>query len=192
MNSIHPLAHKLRLSLSCAGPFRKPFSMRIPAFLLALSLGCSSALAAGVEVVRLLPEYMPADAFDRVSEYFTNKENTRGATVLRTQPGSREGFYFNLRVKSPSPLEVFWIELQVITPASPDARTESFAVSLPKGSHLIRLGLTGKDWPDAKAHPVAWKLRLLGADGAELATQQSFLWSKPEVSTLAESTPQPN
>ncbi len=184
MNSIHSLAHKLRLSLSCAGPFRKPFSMRLPAFLLALTLGSTSVLAGGVEVVRLLPEYMPAEAFDRVSEYFTNKENTRGATIIRTQPDSREGFYFNLRAKSDTAIEIAWVELQIITPTSPEPRTESFAVSLPKGSHLIRFGLTGKDWPGPKALPVAWKMRLLATDGAELASQQSFLWSKPEKTAL--------
>jgi hypothetical protein len=180
MNSIHSLAHKLRLSLSCAGLLRKPFPMRLPALLLALTLGSTSALAGGVEFVRLLPEYLPAEAFDRVSEYFTNKENTRGATILRTQPDSRAGFYFTLRAKSDTAIEVAWVELQIITPASPEPRTESYAVSLPKGSHLIRFGLTGTDWPGPDARPVAWKIRLLATDGAELATQQSFLWSKPE------------
>ena len=183
MNPAHTLAHKLRLSLCCAGRLHKSLSMRLSALLLALSLTSTSVMAGGVEFVRLLPEYMPAESFDRVSEYFTGKENTRGATVLRTQPASRDGFYFNLRAKTPVAIEVAWIELQVISPASTEARTESFAISLPKGSHLIRLGLTGKDWPGKDARPVAWKLRLLGADGAELASQQSFLWSKPEKTT---------
>ncbi len=155
--------------------------MRIPALLLALTLGSTSALAAGVKVVRLLPEYMPAESFVRVSEYFNGKENTSGATVVRTQPASREGFYFNLRTKSDTAFPQAWIELQVITPTSAEPRTESFAISLPTGSHLTRFGLTGTDWPDAKARPVAWKIRLLGPDGAELATEQSFLWSKPDA-----------
>lgn len=155
--------------------------MRLSALLFTLALGSTSALAAGVEVVRLLPEYMPAASFMRLSEYFNGKENTRGATIVRTQPESRDGFYFNLRAKSAAPIELAWIELQIITPTSPDPRTESFAITLPKGSHLIRFGLTGTDWPDAKARPVAWKLRLLAADGAELATEQSYLWSKPEA-----------
>lgn len=185
MNPFHSLAHKLRLSLCSSGPLHKSLCMRLPALLLALSLCSTSALAGGVEVVRLLPQYMPASEFDRVSEYFTNKENTRGATILRTQPASREGFYFNLRAKTDTAIEVAWVELQIITPASTEVRTESFAVSLPKGSHYIQLGLTGKDWPGPKARPVAWKLRLLGADGAELATQQSFLWSKPDAPTPA-------
>lgn len=181
MNLIHSLAHKLRLALCCAGHPRKSLLMRLSALLLTLALGSSTAMAGGVEVVRLLPEYMPAAAFARVSEYFNGKENTRGATVLRTQPASRDGFYFNLRAKTDAAIELAWIELQIITPVSTEPRTESFAISLPKGSHLIRFGLTGKDWPDAKARPVAWKLRLLGADGAELATEQSFLWSKPDA-----------
>jgi hypothetical protein len=156
--------------------------MRLPALLSALLVVSSTAFAGGIEVVRLLPEYMPAASFMRVSEYFNGKENTRGATIVRTKPESRDGFYFNLRTKNDAAIELAWIELQIITPFSTDTRTESFAVSLPKGSHLIRFGLTGTDWPDAKARPVAWKLRLLGTDGAELATEQSYLWSKPDAS----------
>ena len=153
--------------------------MRLPALLLTLALGCSTALASDVEIVRLLPEYRTTESFIRVSEYFGGKENTRGATVLRTKPEARNGYYFTLRTKSAKPIEIAWLELQYISPTSPEARTESFAISLPKGSHLTQFGLTGSDWPNANARPVAWKLRVLGADGAELATQQSYLWSKP-------------
>ena len=181
MNSIQSLAYKLRQALCCTGPLRKTFDMRLSALLLTLALGATTAMADGIKVVRLLPEYMPAASFMRVSEYFNGKENTRGATIVRTKPESRDGFYFNLRTKTESAIELAWIELQFITPFSTDTRTESFAVSLPKGSHLIRFGLTGTDWPDPTARPVAWKLRLLGADGAELATEQSYLWSKPEA-----------
>ncbi len=126
---------------------------------------------------------MPADSFVRISEYFNGKENTRGATILRTQPKSRDGFYFNLRTQTDAPIELVWVILEIITPASAETRTESFAVSLPKGSHLIRLGLTGKDWPKAKDRPAAWKIRILGLNGAELATEQSYLWSKPDAPT---------
>ena len=154
--------------------------MRLPALLLACTLGCASVSASGVQVVRILPEYMPADSFARISEFFNGKENTRGATILRTQPKARDGFYFNLRTQTDAPIELAWVVLEIITPASAEARIESFAVSLPKGSHLIRLGLTGKDWPSPKDRPAAWKIRILGVNGAELATEQSYLWSKPD------------
>lgn len=154
--------------------------MRIPALLLCFILGATSALAGGVEIVRLLPEYLSADSFVRVSEFFDGQENTRGATVLRTQPAARDGFYFTLRTRSQAAIDVAWVELQLIAPTSTEVRTESFAISLPRGSHLTRLGLTGTDWPDPKARPVAWKLRLLSKDGVELASEQSFLWAMPE------------
>jgi hypothetical protein len=144
-------------------------------------LSSASAFAARVEIVRLLPEYRTAESFMRVSEFFNGKENTRGATIVRSQPASRDGFYFTLRTKSDTAFGNAWIELQIITPTSAEPRTESFAISLPAGSHLTRFGLTGTDWPDAKARPVAWKIRLLGPDGAELATEQSFVWSKPDA-----------
>ena len=160
--------------------------MRLPALLLALTLGCASVSASGVKVVRILPEYMPADSFARISEFFDGKENTRGATIVRTQPKSRDGFYFNLRTQAEAPIELAWVVLEIITPASAEARVESFAVSLPKGSHLIRLGLTGKDWPSPKDRPAAWKLRILGVNGAELAMKQSYLWSKPDAPTAAQ------
>jgi hypothetical protein len=155
--------------------------MRLLALILTLTLGCASVSASGVQVVRIWPEYMPADSFVRISEYFNGKENTRGATILRTQPNARDGFYFNLRTKTDVPIEMAKVVLEIITPASAETRVENFAVSLPKGSHILRLGLTGKDWPNSKDRPAAWKLRILGANGAELAMKQSYLWSKPDA-----------
>jgi hypothetical protein len=44
----------------------------------------------------------------------------------------------------------------------------------------MNLGLTGADWPGGEqAHPVAWKLELVAADGRVLAAEKSFLWEKP-------------
>ena len=187
MNETHTLAHNLRLALCCAGRPRKPFCMRpIASILFSLTLAATSSFAADLKIVRVLPDYQPADSFVRISEYFNGKENTGGATILRTRPDHREGYYFLVRVKNTAPIEVAWIETQVITPTNPEPRTDSFAVSLPKaGSHVIKLGLTGTDWPDAKAVPVAWKIRLFSSDGKELATEQSFLWSKPPGPALA-------
>jgi len=190
MNQTHTLAHNLRLALCYAGRPRKPFCMRpIALILFSLTLGATASFASdlnALKIVRVMPDYHPADDFVRISEYFNGKENTGGAIVVRTQPAHREGYYFLVRVKTTSPIEVAWIETQVITPASPEPRTDSFAVSLPAaGSHVIKFGLTGTDWSDSKAVPVAWKLRLLAADGKELATEQSFLWSKPSGPVVA-------
>ena len=186
MNQTHTLAHNLRLALCCAGRPRKPSCMRpIASLLFFLTLGVTASFASDLKIVRVMPDYHPADDFVRISEYFNGKENTGGATVLRTQPTRRDGYYFLVRIKTTSPIEVAWIEAQVITPTNPEPRTDSFAVSIPAGSQVIKLGLTGTDWSDSKAVPVAWKLRFLAADGKELATEQSYLWSKPPGPAVA-------
>jgi hypothetical protein len=36
-----------------------------------------------------------------------------------------------------------------------------------------------QDWPGATVAPTAWRLRLLGPAGTEVAREQSFLWALP-------------
>jgi len=138
----------------------------------------------GATIVRVWPDYRTAESFDRISEYFTGKENTGGEIVLRTHPEARAGFYFFMRLKEPDDVTIAdaQVEISVITPASPEAKTFLLRVPvvLRKGTVVLNPGLTGPDWPwtDANTRPVAWRVRLLDASGAVLASEQSYLWSK--------------
>jgi len=157
--------------------------MRLPIHRLALaslSLFFVPARAADVSFVRVWPGYRSAESFERISEYFTGEENTGGQTVLRSRPDARAGFYFLARTKNTGPAVSGAIfRLDVITPASAAPRTVTFTADLPPGERVFNLGLTGADWPDAKAHPVAWKLMVLAPGGTELVAMQSYLWEKP-------------
>jgi hypothetical protein len=138
------------------------------------------ARAADVEFAHLWPGWREAESFDRIGEYLGGGEKTGGQTVLRTQSGSRAGYYFLLRVNTPSALAGAKFELLVIRPDSPEPKTFSFPVTAPAGGGVFDLGLTGSDWPGGKkANPVAWKLTLLAKDGRVLAEHKSFLWEKP-------------
>jgi hypothetical protein len=139
------------------------------------------AAVPSVELVRLWPGYRTAESFDRIAEYFTNEEKTGGQVILRTQPGERAGYYFLLRVKNAAPLAGAGIGLELITDAGPRPKTHTFALAaLPAGNRVLNIGVTGADWPGGPdAHPVAWRLRLLAADGRELLSEQSFLWGRP-------------
>ena len=140
----------------------------------------ASVRAAGPEIVRVFTGWRDAASFQRVSEYLDGKENTGGIIVLRSQPGARAGFYWLVRLKNGGePLAGAKFELQVITPTSPEAKTFTFSADVPAGSPLYQLGLTGADWPGAKARPVAWRLRLLAADGQAVVAKESFLWEMP-------------
>jgi hypothetical protein len=163
------------------------FLNQLPALLFVTALFCAtSARAADVTFVRVWPGYRTAESFDRISEYLGGQENTGGQTVLRSQPAQRDGFYFLVRLKNAGEaIAGASVELNVITPASATPRTLTFATDLPAGQHVFQCGLTGADWPDATAHPVAWKIVIRAPGGAELSSTQSFLWSKPDAAPAA-------
>jgi hypothetical protein len=153
--------------------------MRLPALIFLLAGLTTSAFAADAKIVRLLPGYRTTASFQRLSEFFTGRENTGKETVLRSQPDARQGYYWFLRLEnSGAAIAEATFELQVITPANPEPRTFTFRAPVPAGSRVFDVGLTGADWPDAAAAPVAWLLRVRSPAG-ELVSAQSFLWSKP-------------
>lgn len=151
--------------------------------LIALTLS-AAAFASEVKVVRVWPSYRTADSFMRISEYFTGKENPgRKQTLLRTHPDQRAGFYFLTRLANTGEaVKDATLELHLITPRSPKEVIFTFKTTVPHGENVFHVGLTGGDWPLASEHPVAWRINLLSAEGHELASEQSYLWSKPDRS----------
>lgn len=160
---------------------------------LASPTASAAPTTADVKLVRVWPEYRAADSFVRIAEYFGGQEKTP-ELIARSQPDSRDGYYFLARFKSPEALPGSILALEYVVPGEETARVQFFPVDLPRGSRAVLAGLTGSDWPDAKLAPTAWRLRLLGPAGTELARQQSFLWSlpaAPENSAPAADTPAP-
>lgn len=147
--------------------------------LLFLLLGLACAPAADLTLVRVHSGWRDAASFKRISEYFDGKENTGGEALLRTHPDQRGGYYFLVRIANPGAPRAVTARLQVITDASAKPRGFTFTPELRAGDTVFHLGLTGPDWPDAKADPVAWKLEFLDADGRVLVSGQSYLWEKP-------------
>ncbi|AOS44809.1 hypothetical protein Verru16b_01878 [Lacunisphaera limnophila] len=147
--------------------------------LLFLLLGLSAATAAELTFVRVYTGWRDAASFKRISEYFTGRENTGGEAVLRTHADQRAGFYFLVRVTNPAAARTVTARLGLISAATAQPVTHTFTTPLKAGDTVFHLGLTGPDWPDAKAGPVAWKLDLTDDTGRVLATEQSYLWEKP-------------
>lgn len=148
------------------------------AFLAAASPGLA---VAETEIVRASARHRDSRQFFRISEFFTNRENTGGEVIVRSQPDEREGYYFTVRLK-PYPYRNHTVEeaihLEVIMPGNVEPTLFTFPLGPAKRRNpLILAGLTGRDWPDSSAHPLAWRLSFLDAEGAVLAREQSFLWS---------------
>lgn len=146
---------------------------------LSLALLASTLLASASEfkIVRVVPEYKGEASFERIAEYFGGKESYPGMVVQRSQSDNRSGFYFLVRLSDPErvPAGSTW-KLQVILPGSDKPKDYRFPCESASRKPVHQLGLTGGDWPDPKTNPTAWRVALLGPDGAELLSSQSFLW----------------
>ncbi len=154
--------------------------MPVRPLLVLLTLAVSPALAAAdLTIVRLFTGWRDAASFKRISEYFDGRENTGGEAVLRTHPDQRGGYYFLVRVTNRGVAGPITAQLHVITAAGAQPLAYRFAPAIGAGDTVFQLGLTGPDWPDAKASPVAWKLDLTDANGQILASEKSYLWEKP-------------
>ena len=147
--------------------------------LLASLFATTAASAAEMKIVRVFGGWRDAASFKRISEYFDGKENTGGQLVLRTHADQRGGYYFLVRVANAGASLDARIKLHVVRPTTAASIIYSFSTPLPGGESVLQLGVTGPDWPDNKAHPVAWKLEIASADGRVLATEKSYLWEKP-------------
>ncbi len=156
-------------------PFR---SLLLALTLSGLAWEAPRALAAEANIVRVWPEYRTAESFVRIGEYFGGQERAP-ELIVRTRPDQRNGYYFLTRVQTTAALRGAMLSLEYFAPGDEVARVRFFPVDLPAGSRAILAGLTGADWPDAKTAPTAWRVRLLGPDGSELAREQSFLWALP-------------
>ena len=107
-----------------------------PLFLALALLSAVRAPAAGAEFLRIWPAWQDASAFDRIGEYFGSAEPGVGTTVLRTTPGTREGYYFLTRVRIAAAATGARFELQVIRPDAPTPVTFPFPVNLPAGPRV--------------------------------------------------------
>jgi hypothetical protein len=153
--------------------------MRFPSLLLFLSALAVTASAAELSIVRVFTGWRDAASFKHISEYFDGRENTHGEIMLRTHADQRAGYYFLVRAANPGAPVTVQLKVQLIAPTEPKLRNFTFPAELKSGENVLNLGLTGADWPDFKANPVAWKLDIVAADGRVLATEKSYLWEKP-------------
>jgi hypothetical protein len=155
------------------------------AFLLLFTLLFTASPAlAQTEVVRASATYRDSRQFFRISEFFTNRENTGSDIVVRSREDERAGYYFTVRLKK-YPYRHDAVEeavhLEVIMPGDVEPTLFTFPLGPSKRKNpLILIGLTGADWPDASALPLAWRISFLDGAGAILAQERSFLWSIEE------------
>lgn len=128
-------------------------------------------------------DYKKAEFFKRISEYFTGAESTGYRVILRTDPQQRSGLYFqsSLGVALRDLPAGSAFQVRFIRPDKPETTvSHTFAIPadlLESDKSQLWLGFTGADTPANDAPPVAWQIRVIDAEGKQLAATHSFLWS---------------
>ncbi len=137
-------------------------------------------LSAQIELQRVWPGYRTAESFTTLAEYFGGPVSATNQATLRTQPLSRDGYYWLTRTNSHTAYPASTIRLEITRQGATEPSVYSFDWDVPKGSHAVFVGLTGTDWADPTAVPVAWRLSFLAPSGKLLTSTHSFLWNQTD------------
>lgn len=139
----------------------------------------SVPLAAAVEIENVSVRRLDAEHFKRVSEYFTGEEAQGRRIIARTDADERGGLYFVVELSDPAAELPAGTKIRVryFQPDQPDQHEQVFALPADRlRFDTLYLGLTGGEWPNPRALPLAFRVSLEGPDGAELEAFDSFLW----------------
>lgn len=123
------------------------------------------------------------DDFKRISEYFTDEENTGSHTVVRSHPESREGLYMIVSLESGAVVPAGSVaELRYYHPKKGGLQTCRWTLpEFTAAPHReLRLGLTGEDWDASlsRKRPSAWQLNVYNPSGELLFRRDSYLWKE--------------
>ena len=124
-----------------------------------------------------------AEDFMRISEYFSDRENTGSNCICRTDNKERSGLYLILgldvgeKIPAGSKAMLRYFRPDKIGEQTAEFILPDFTSSI---SGEILLGLTGDAWPKTKkkARPSAWQLSVTAPDGTLLVYRQSYLWAQ--------------
>ncbi|MDX2109269.1 MAG: hypothetical protein SFY80_03405 [Verrucomicrobiota bacterium] len=128
------------------------------------------------------PQFITTGEFQRISEFFTGKENTSGRAILRTQADERDGLYFIIKLDTPASQfpDGASLKLDLVTTARKDVITYTLPInSSQSDGRTMLVGFTGSDWRGPGIRPLAWHVTLVDAKGATLTEHKSFLWEMP-------------
>ncbi len=130
--------------------------------------------------------------FKRISEFFTDEEDTGSNVVVRSDPAVRNGLYLIVNLECGAHVPAGSVaELRYLHPERSGEQTQRWTLPEFRAApqRELRLGLTGKTWEKqfSGKRPAAWKLSVVSPDGETLVLRRSFLWTeKAETPAAAE------
>ncbi len=174
----------MKSSASNARAIGNPFPRRAVAWAVLLMLAATPLAAEeGDGFRRISSGYYPVESFQRISEFFTGRENPGRSVIVRTDPSQRSGYYLSLRLRQ-NPYRRQTVEdavlLEVIPPGSVEAVSHRLSLGpVHRRNPEFLIGLTGGVWSEPGTRPRAWKVTFFDQDGEVIASRKSFLWGNP-------------
>mgnify|MGYP000442257302 CR=1 FL=1 len=146
-----------------------------------IAILCPLWVNAEVEFERVWPGYRSAESFTTISEYFGSAPAGNNREALRTQPAARDGYYWLARTRSKTAHPGSTLRVEVTREGETEPTAYAFDLDVKTGSNAVFVGLTGTDWADPDAAPIAWRISLVDADGNLLVSRNSFLWNHSDA-----------
>lgn len=144
-----------------------------------LTLACAFACGLHAGIKEVVTEYRTEQDFKRIREYFTGDEFTGRRLVVRSQADERAGCYFVLTMQEPVRKLPTDAKVRIAVVLSGDEQPAVYDLPLPEerpAGREIFAGLTGTDWADPEARPMAWRVALIDSAGNETSHRNSYLW----------------
>ena len=175
------MRHLLPLKINLSEKMKVWAGKNVPALFIMGFFTFTTLLPAKVEMEIRKKAYFSARDFKRIPEFFSGQEFEGWKVYCRSDQKSREGFYFVVKLDGPSQklsTDAHWI-LEWVSSLDPVAKSIEIPIENSKifGKEVF-IGLTGDDWSDKSAQPLAWCLSLMDGQEKVIVKKQSFLWSK--------------
>ncbi len=139
---------------------------------------------AGSEIHHVSWYHKPAEDFKAIVEYLDVEGGERpgGRLIFRTDPDTREGFYFAV-VLTDCVRELPVGARVQIEYISPDGDNRPLTIEFPLPDERLKtneiwVGITDGPCPEDGRPMVAWRVQLLDTGDKVIDSRQNFLWSK--------------
>lgn len=132
-----------------------------------------------IKIVNIEVEKFSEHDFKRIREYFNGGHEYQGQKcIVRDNPNNRGGLYFIVNFNKPLNLLPKNVSVNMYLMIGKALEYEKFSFALPNKrpsfSSEVHLGVTSKKVDPSEVN--AWKIELVGPDGAPIATDKSYMW----------------
>lgn len=136
--------------------------------------------ATALSIEQAVPRFYPDRSIESLQQRLGLGSGQTFRSVIPSQKDSPQGWYFLIELDQPLPPTAHAARIRLYRTEALDAASHSWSLVDLRPRRMLYLGLTGTDWPAGTAvRPLAWRIEILDAEGAVLASWESFLYSLP-------------